>query len=67
MQNFKPVRPPKKISPFAQSLRQTQILILEILIVYLWLKFLSSLTLSKTEHFSKVPCILYDHEEKESI
>jgi len=43
-----------KTPPFAQFLRQTQILILEILDVCLWLKFLSSLALNKIEHFSKV-------------
>ncbi len=37
--------------PFAQSLRHAQILILEILYVFLWLKFLRSLTLDKIEHF----------------
>jgi len=36
------------------SLRQAQILILEILNVFLWLKFSPSLTLNKIEHFSKV-------------
>ena len=40
--------------PFAQSLRQIQILILEILNVFLWLKFSFSLTLDKIERFSKV-------------
>jgi hypothetical protein len=40
--------------PFAQSLRQTQILILEILNVLLWLEFSPSLTLNKIGHFSKV-------------
>ena len=43
-----------KTSPFAQFLRQTQILILEILNVCLWLKSSSSLNLNKIEHFSKV-------------
>jgi hypothetical protein len=43
-----------KKSPFAQSQRQAQILILEILSVFLWLKFSSSLTLNKIEHFSKL-------------
>jgi hypothetical protein len=43
-----------KTSPFAQSQRQTQILILEILNVFLWLKFSFSLTLDEIEHFSKV-------------
>ena len=45
---------PLKNAPFAQSLRQTQILILEILNVFLWLKFSSSLTLNKIECFSKL-------------
>jgi hypothetical protein len=48
-----------KTSPFTQSLRLVvhpanggaQILILEILNVFLWLKFSPSLTLSKIEHF----------------
>jgi hypothetical protein len=40
-----------KTPPFAQYLRQTQILILEILNVFLWLKFSPSLTLNKIEHF----------------
>ncbi|MBT8370164.1 MAG: hypothetical protein KJO34_04315 [Deltaproteobacteria bacterium] len=39
---------------FTQFLRQAQILILEILNVFLWLKFSPSLHLSKNEHFSKV-------------
>jgi hypothetical protein len=39
---------------FAQFLRQTKILILEILNVLLWLKFPPSLNLNKNEHFSKV-------------
>jgi hypothetical protein len=39
------------MSPFAQYLRQAQILILEILNVFLWLKFLPSLILKKIEHF----------------
>jgi len=43
-----------KTSTFAQSLRQTQILVLEILNVFLWLKFSSFLTLNKIKHFSKV-------------
>ena len=42
------------MSQFAQSLRQAQILILEILNVFLWLKFSPSLTLNKIDHFSKV-------------
>jgi len=40
-----------KTSPFAQYLRQAQILILEILNVFLWLKFSPSLILIKIEHF----------------
>ncbi len=40
-----------KTSPFAQYLRQAQILILEILYVFLWLKFSPSLILNKIEHF----------------
>jgi len=51
---LKLVRDLCKTPPFAQFLRQTQILILEILNVFLWLKFSSSLALNKTEHFSKV-------------
>ena len=43
-----------KTSLFVQSLCQAQILILEILNVFLWLKSSSSLTLNKNEHFSKV-------------
>jgi hypothetical protein len=39
--------------PFFQSLRQTQILILEIQNVFLWLKFSSFLTLKKMERFSE--------------
>ena len=42
------------MSPFAQSLRQAQTLILKILNVFLWLKFSPFLTLNKIEHFSKV-------------
>jgi hypothetical protein len=40
--------------PFAQFRRQTQILILEILNVFLRLKFSPFLNLDKIEHFSKV-------------
>ncbi len=43
-----------KTSPFAQFRCQTQILILEILNVFLWLKSSFSLNLTKIEHFSKV-------------
>ena len=45
---------PCKTSPFAQFLRQTQILILEILNVYLRLKSSSSLNLSKIGHFPRL-------------
>jgi len=44
-----------KTPSFAQFLCQAQILILEILNVFLWLKFSPSLNLNKIEHFSKVP------------
>ena len=40
--------------PFAQSLCQAQISILEIFHIFLWLKFSPSLILTKIEHFSKV-------------
>ena len=43
-----------KTLSFAQFHRQTQILILEILNVFLWLKLSSSLFLDKIKHFSKV-------------
>ena len=43
-----------KLPLFTQFLCQDQILILEILYVFLWLKFSPSLNLSKNEHFSKV-------------
>ncbi len=43
-----------KTSSFAQFRRQTQILILEILNVFLWLKFSPSLNLNKIERFSGV-------------
>jgi hypothetical protein len=43
-----------KTLPFARFLCQAQILILKILNVFLWLKFLPSLKLNKIEHFSKV-------------
>ena len=42
-----------KTFPFAQFLRQAQILILEIFNIFLRLKFLSSLTLTKIGHFSR--------------
>ena len=47
-------RDPCKTPPFAQFLCQAQILILEILNVFLWLKFSPSLNLNEIEHFSKV-------------
>jgi hypothetical protein len=43
-----------KTPPFAQFWRQAQILSLEILNVFLHLKFSPSLNLNKIEHFSKV-------------
>ena len=43
-----------KAPPFGQSLRQTQISVLEILNIFLQLQFSSSLILPKIEHFSKV-------------
>jgi hypothetical protein len=39
------------MSQFARSLRQSQILILEILNVFLWLKLSPFLTLNKLKHF----------------
>ena len=39
---------------FAQFPRHAQILILEILNVFLWLKFSRSLNLNKNSHFPKV-------------
>ena len=39
------------LSGIYASLRQAQILILEILNVFLWLKFSPSLILNKTKHF----------------
>ena len=47
-----------KTSPFAQYLRQAQILILEILNVFLWLKFSPSLILNKIEHFETASLVL---------
>ena len=43
-----------KTPPFAQLLRQAQILILEIFNIFLRLKFSPSLYLNKIGHFSKV-------------
>ena len=43
-----------RTSSFSQFLRQTQILILEISNVFLWLKFSPSLNLNKIEHSAKV-------------
>jgi len=45
---------PLQNAPFAQFLRQTQNLILEILNVFLWLNFSSSLNLNEIKHFAKV-------------
>ena len=45
---------PLQNTPFAQFLRQSQIVILEILNVFMWLKFSPFLNLNKNEHFSKV-------------
>jgi hypothetical protein len=44
---------------FAQSLCQSQISILEILNIFLRLKFSPSSTLTKIEHFSKVSVCVY--------
>jgi len=41
----------------AQYLRQAQILILEILNVFLWLKFSPSLILNKIEHFENASIV----------
>ena len=49
-----------KVSPFAQFLRQAQILILKILNVCLRLKFSPSLNLTKIEHFSQASPIKSD-------
>ncbi len=49
-----------KTPPFAQFQRQAQILSLEILNVFLRLKFSPSLNLNKIEHFSKVSWIKND-------
>ena len=54
-----------KTLPFAQSRRQSQILILKILNVFLWLKFSPSLALNKIEHFSKVSVVLLTDCPKE--
>ena len=48
-----------KTPPFDQSRRQTQISILGIFNILLWLKFSPSLILTKIEHFSKVSKIEY--------
>ena len=47
-----------KILPFAQFRCQAQILILEILYVFLWVKFSPSLNLNKIERFSKVSLLI---------
>jgi len=51
-----------KTPPFVQFLRQAQILILEILNVFLWLKLSPSLNLKEIEHFSKVSLRIPDIE-----
>jgi len=59
-----------KTPPFAQFQRQTQILSLEILNVFLHLKFLPSLNLNKIEHFSKGLVLCTEnsyHDVKQSI
>ena len=48
-----------KTPPFDQFRRQAQILILKILNVFMWLKFLSSLAWNKREHFSKVSILAF--------
>ena len=53
-----PMRDLWKTPPFAQPLRQAQILILKILNVFLRLKFSPSLALNKIEHFSKVSWLM---------
>jgi len=47
-----------KTSPFARSLRQAQILILEISNIFLWLKFSPFLTSNKIEHFETGSVVL---------
>ncbi len=47
-----------KTSPFAQYLRQAQILIFEILHVFLWLKYSPSLILNEIEHFETASTIV---------
>jgi hypothetical protein len=48
------VKKPLQNGTFARFLRQAQILNLEILNIFLWLKFLSSLNTNRNYHFSKV-------------
>jgi len=45
---------PNSCVPDERDFQQAQILILEILNVFLWLKFSPFLALNKIEHFSKV-------------
>ena len=45
------------MSAFAQPLRQAQILVLEILNVFLWLKRSPSLTLNKIERFETASAV----------
>ena len=58
---------PWKTPLFAQFLRYVQISILEILNVFLWLKFSPSLNLNKNEHFSKVSMFRFQTELFETI
>jgi len=48
-----------KTPDFGQYLRQTQILILKILNVFLWLKFSSSLLLTKLERFETTSLVFF--------
>ncbi len=52
-----------KTLPFAQFRRQAQISSLEILNVFLHLKFSPSLNLNKIDHFSKVSSQVLDAQE----
>jgi len=45
------IRASFKTPPFARSLRQAKILILEIFYIFLWLKFFPSLISNKIGHF----------------
>ena len=53
--------------PFAQFRRQAQILILEILNVFLWLKFSPFLALNKIERFAKVSLCRGNRNPKDPI